>query len=129
MNVQDPIADLLTRIRNSQKSQHQKVTVPFSKIKEGITSVLCDEGYIQGYSVLGDTKKSLEIELKYYRGKPVINRIKRISKVGLRVYRGVDSLADVPGFGIAVISTSQGIMTHVKAKQLNMGGEVLCEVA
>lgn len=129
MNVQDPIADLLTRIRNSQASMHQKVVVPFSKIKEGIARVLCEEGYIQSYRVLGDTKKDLEVELKYYRGKPVINRIKRISKVGLRVYRGVEDLKDIPGFGIAVISTSQGIMSHPKAKELGIGGEVLCEVA
>ncbi len=129
MNVQDPIADLLTRIRNSQIAQHQKVVLPFSKVKEGITRVLCEEGYIQSYSVSGDIKKNLEIELKYYRGKPVINRIKRISKVGLRVYRGVNDLKDVSGFGIAIISTSQGIMSHPKAKELGVGGEVLCEVA
>jgi small subunit ribosomal protein S8 len=127
--MQDPIADLLTRIRNSQASLHQKVVLPFSKIKEGIVKVLCEEGYVQGYSVVGETKKDLEIELKYYQGKPVINHIKRISKVGLRVYRGVEDLNDVPGFGIAVISTSQGIMSHPKAKELGIGGEVLCEVA
>lgn len=129
MNMQDPIADLLTRIRNSQASMHQKVVLPFSKIKEGIVKVLCEEGYIQSYTVVGDAKKDLEIELKYYRGKPVISRIKRISKVGLRVYRGVNELKDIPGFGIAVISTSKGIMSHPKAKELGVGGEVLCEVA
>ncbi len=127
--MQDPIADLLTRIRNSQTSQHQKVVLPFSKIKEGIVKVLCEEGYLENYSVVGETKKDLEIELKYYRGKPVINHIKRISKVGLRVYRGVNELNDIPGFGIAVVSTSQGIMSHPKAKALGIGGEVLCEVA
>lgn len=129
MNVQDPIADLLTRIRNSQASMHQKIVVPFSKIKEGILRVLSEEGYIESYQVFGDVKKDLEIELKYYRGEPVINRIKRISKVGLRVYRGVNDLSDVPGFGIAVLSTSQGIMSHPKAIALGVGGEVLCEVA
>jgi small subunit ribosomal protein S8 len=129
VNMQDPIADLLTRIRNSQASLHEKVVLPFSKIKEGIARVLCEEGYIQSYSVTGELKKDLEIELKYYRGKPVINRIKRISKVGLRVYRGVGDLQDIPGFGIAVVSTSQGIMSHPKAKELGIGGEVLCEVA
>lgn len=129
MNVQDPIADLLTRIRNSQAARHLKIIVPFSKIKENILRVLCEEGYIQSYSVLGDVKKNLEIVLKYYREQPVITRIKRISKVGLRVYRGVDDLKDIPGFGIAVISTSQGVMTHAKAKELGIGGEVLCEVA
>lgn len=129
MNMQDPIADLLTRIRNSQTAMHQKIVLPFSKIKEGIVRVLCEEGYVQSYCIVGDSKKDLEIELKYYRGKPVINRIKRISKVGLRVYRGVDDLNDIPGFGIAVISTSQGIMSHPKAKELGIGGEVLCEVA
>lgn len=129
MNVQDPIADLLTRIRNSQASMHEKIVVPFSKIKEGIARVLCEEGYIQSYRVLGDTKKDLEVELKYYRGKPVINTIKRVSKVSMRVYRGVNELKDIPGFGVAVISTSQGIMGHPKAKELGIGGEVLCEVA
>lgn len=129
MNVQDPIADLLTRIRNAQASMHPKVGVPFSKMKEGIVRVLCEEGYIQSYSVVGDVKKDLEIQLKYYRGRPVISSIKRISKVGLRIYRGVEGLKDIPGFGIAVVSTSQGIMSHPKARALGVGGEVLCEVA
>lgn len=129
MNVQDPIADLLTRIRNAQASMHPKVGVPFSKVKEGIVRVLCEEGYIQSYSVVGDVKKDLEIELKYYSGRPVISTIKRISKVGLRIYSGVDELKDIPGFGIAVVSTSQGIMSHPKARALGVGGEVLCEVA
>lgn len=129
MNVQDPIADLLTRIRNAQASKHPKVGVPFSKVKEGIVRVLCEEGYIQSYSVVGDVKKDLEIELKYYSGRPVISTIKRISKVGLRIYSGVEGLKDIPGFGIAVVSTSQGIMSHPKARTLGVGGEVLCEVA
>lgn len=129
MNVQDPIADLLTRIRNSQVAMHTKIVVPFSKIKEAIIRVLCEEGYLESYSVLGDVKKDIEVELKYYRGKPVINRIKRISKVGLRVYHGAESLKDIPGFGIAVVSTSRGVMSHAKAKELGVGGEVLCEVA
>ena len=129
MNMQDPIADLLTRIRNSQAALHEKIVLPFSKIKEGVVKVLCEEGYVQRYSVHGEIKKSLEIELKYYRGKPVINYIKRISRVGLRVYRGVNDIKDVPGFGIAVVSTSKGIMSHAKAKELGVGGEILCEVA
>ena len=129
MNMQDPIADLLTRIRNSQAAIRETVVLPFSKIKEGITSVLCEEGYIQSYTVTGEQKKNLEIQLKYYRGKPVITHIKRISKVSLRIYRGANDIKDIPGFGIAVISTSQGIMSHSKAKELGIGGEVLCEVA
>lgn len=129
MNIQDPIADLLTRIRNAQSAMHVTVMVPFSKVKEGILRVFCEEGYIQSYSVHGDKKREIEIELKYYRGKPVINTIKRISHVGLRVYRNAEALKDVPGFGVAVVSTSKGIMSHPNAKKLGVGGEVLCEVA
>lgn len=130
MNMQDPIADLLTRIRNGQTAAHEKVVVPFSKIKEGILKVLCDEGYVGSYRILDNAgKKDLEVNLKYYHGNPVINRIDRISKVGLRVYRGAAEMKDIPGFGISIISTSQGVMSHPKARELGIGGEVLCEVA
>ena len=129
--MQDPIADMLTRIRNAQKAKHTSVTLGSSKIKEQIAKVLEDEGYIAGYKVSSTENnfKQITVELKYYRGRPVIERINRISKPGLRVYKSYQDLLPIPGFGIAILSTSKGIMSHTAAKKNRIGGEVLCEVA
>ena len=131
MSMQDPIADMLTRIRNSQKAKHVSVTVGSSKLKEQIVRVLKEEGYIDDFKVdLNENEfKSRTIKLKYFRGRPVIDRISRISKPGLRVYKSYQDLLPIPGFGIAILSTSKGIMTHVNAKAKQVGGEILCEVA
>ena len=131
MSMQDPIADMLTRIRNSQKANHPCVTLRASKLKEQIARVLKEEGYIVDYkiNVAENDFKSMTVELKYYRGRPVIERIKRISKPGLRIYKSYKSLLPIPGFGIAILSTSKGIMTHVAAKAKQVGGEIICEVA
>lgn len=131
MSMHDPIADMLTRIRNGQKANHKSVTLNSSKLKEKIAKVLQEEGYILGYDVevCSNSLKKLTVHLKYYQGKPVIGRIVRISKPGLRVYKSVKQLTPIPGFGVAILSTSKGIMTHVAAKRQLMGGEVLCEVA
>lgn len=131
MTMQDPIADMLTRIRNGQQAKHQQVTLPSSGLKQEIARVLKDEGYINDFRVEADEKnmKLLTIDLKYHQSKPVIERIRRISKPGLRIYKTVADLKPVPGFGIAILSTSQGVMSHVTAKKANIGGEVLCEIA
>lgn len=131
MTMQDPIADMLTRIRNGQQAKHQQVVVPSSSVKEDILRVLKDEGYIRDFSVNVDENnaKTITIDLKYYHSKPVIERIKRVSRPGLRIYKTVKDLNPIPGFGIAILSTSKGIMTHVSAKKENVGGEVICEVA
>ncbi len=129
--MQDPIADMLTRIRNSQKANHACVTLESSNLKEQIARVLKEEGYIADYKIeLVDNQfKKLTVELKYYRGRPVIERIKRVSKPGLRIYRSYKNLLPISGFGIAILSTSKGIMTHVAAKANQVGGEIICEVA
>ena len=134
MSAQDPIADLLTRIRNAQRVGHPKVSVSSSKLKEAVVSVLKEEGYIENYQITESSRDTafgcdLEIRLKYYHGKPVITSITRKSKPGLRLYKPAKALLPIPGFGIAILSTSQGVMSHLKAKRLNVGGEVLCEVA
>lgn len=131
MTMQDPIADMLTRIRNGQQAKHQHVTLPSSNLKQDIARVLKEEGYINDFRVDADEKnmKVLTIDLKYHQSKPVIEHIRRISKPGLRIYKTVADLKPVPGFGIAILSTSKGIMSHVTAKKANIGGEVLCEVA
>ena len=129
--MQDPIADMLTRIRNGQKAKHKQITLRSSTLKEQIARVLKEEGYISDYNTesLEINLKNLTIFLKYFKGKPVIERIDRISKPGLRVYKSVDALLAIPGFGIAVLSTSKGVMTHLLAKSQGIGGEVICEVA
>lgn len=129
--MQDPIADMLTRIRNGQKAGHSTVSMSASNLKEQILNVLKEEGYISNYQVQEDNKKfkQIVIELKYYRGRPVIERINRISKPGLRIYKSYKEMLPVPGFGIAILSTSKGIMTHIAAKSKQVGGEVLCVVA
>ncbi|KTC94772.1 30S ribosomal protein S8 [Legionella feeleii] len=131
MSMHDPVADMLTRIRNGQQAKHQSVTLNSSKLKEEIARVLKEEGYILDYSVqpLENNLKSITLQLKYYHGRPVIVRILRISRPGLRVYKSSKDLPSIPGFGVAILSTSHGVMTHVTAKKKGVGGEVLCEVA
>jgi small subunit ribosomal protein S8 len=131
MSMTDPIADMLTRIRNAQMAEKVAVSMPSSKLKVAIAQVLKDEGYIDDYAVRENSGKSeLDIALKYYAGRPVIERIERVSKPGLRVYRGKDSLPKVMnGLGIAIVSTPRGVMTDRGARAANTGGEVLCIVA
>jgi small subunit ribosomal protein S8 len=129
--MSDPIADMLTRIRNAQESEKQSVAIPASKLKAAIADVLKDEGYIEDFAVRENAGKPLlEISLKYYAGKPVIEKIERISRPGLRIYRpGRDLPKVMNGLGIAIVSTSKGVMTDRKARGLGVGGEVLCIVA
>jgi len=131
MSMTDPIADMLTRIRNAQMAQKGAVLMPSSKLKVAIARVLKDEGYIDDFAVRENTgKPELDIALKYYAGRPVIERIERISKPGLRVYKGKDDLPQVlNGLGVAIVSTPKGVMTDRKARASNVGGEVLCIVA
>ncbi|MBK6337066.1 MAG: 30S ribosomal protein S8 [Betaproteobacteria bacterium] len=131
MSMTDPIADMLTRIRNAQMVEHAVVTMPSSKVKLSIAKVLKDEGYIDDFKVSGEgVKPVLEIALKYYAGRPVIERIERISSPGLRVYKGKGDIPRVMnGLGIAIVSTSRGVMTDRKARATGVGGEVLCIVA
>ena len=131
MSMSDPIADLLTRIRNAQMVAKQTVSVPSSKVKVAIAQVLKDEGYIDGFEVKADGGKSeLEIALKYYAGRPVIERIERVSRPGLRIYKGRHDIPSVMnGLGVAIVTTPKGVMTDRKARQAGIGGEVLCYVA
>jgi small subunit ribosomal protein S8 len=131
MSMSDPIADLLTRIRNAQMVAKPTVTVPSSKVKIAIVQVLKEEGYIDGFQVRADgAKTELEITLKYYAGRPVIERIERVSRPGLRVYKGSDAIPTVMnGLGVAIVTTPQGVMTDRKARANGVGGEVLCYVA
>ena len=131
MSMSDPIADLLTRIRNAQMVAKTTVSVPSSKVKVAIVQVLKDEGYIDSFKVTGEAGKAeLEIALKYYAGRPVIERIERVSRPGLRVYRGAGAIPTVQnGLGVAIGTTPQGVMTDRKARANGVGGEVLCVVA
>ena len=131
MSMSDPIADMLTRIRNAQIVQKSAVTMPSSKLKVAIAQVLKDEGYIDGFVVKAEGAKSeLEIGLKYYAGRPVIERIERVSRPGLRIYKGRDAIPQVMnGLGVAIVTTPKGVMTDRKARQAGVGGEVLCYVA
>ena len=131
MSMSDPIADMLTRIRNAQIVQKASVTMPSSKLKIAIAQVLKDEGYIDGFAVRADGAKSeLEVALKYYAGRPVIERIERVSRPGLRIYKGRHSIPQVMnGLGVAIVTTPQGVMTDRKARAAGIGGEVLCYVA
>ena len=131
MSMSDPIADMLTRIRNAQQSEKLSVAMPASKLKSAIAQVLKDEGYIEDFAVReAEGKPQLEISLKYYAGKPVIERIERVSRPGLRIYRQKDALPKVMnGLGVAIVSTSRGVMTDRKARGMGVGGEVLCIVA
>lgn len=131
MSMHDPVADMLTRIRNGQRAKHQQVTMVSSKLKEEIARVLKEEGYIESFFVesLVNNLKTITLKLKYYHGRPVIEHIKKISRPGLRVYKSYKDLIPIPGFGVAILTTSKGIMTHVAAKAKGVGGEVICEVA
>jgi small subunit ribosomal protein S8 len=129
--MSDPIADMLTRIRNGQRAEKADVAMPSSKLKAAIAQVLKDEGYIEDYAVRQDGgKATLEIRLKYYAGRPVIERLERVSRPGLRTYK---ASADIPkvmnGLGVAIVSTSKGLMTDRKARSAGVGGEILCVVA
>lgn len=132
MSMHDPISDMLTRIRNGQKSNKEFVQMPLSKIKVAIAKVLKDEGYIEDFSVNDEDSKKpvLIVNLKYYAGRPVIDIIKRVSRPGLRVYKGSKDISRVMhGLGISIVSTSQGVMTDRKARSNGIGGELLCIVA
>ena len=131
MSMSDPIADMLTRIRNAQLAEKTAVAMPASKLKSAIAQVLKDEGYIDHFAMReSDGKPTLEINLKYYAGRPVIEKIERISRPGLRVYKSSDKLPTVMnGLGVAIVSTSRGVMTERKARASGIGGEVVCIVA
>lgn len=131
MSMSDPIADMLTRIRNAQVVHKTAVSMPSSKLKVAIANVLKDEGYIDGFEVKQDGGKAeLEIGLKYYAGRPVIERLERASRPGLRVYKGKDAIPVVMnGLGVSIVSTPKGVMTDRKARSAGVGGEVLCYVA
>jgi small subunit ribosomal protein S8 len=132
MSMTDPIADMLTRIRNAQLSEKTSVAMPCSKIKVAIAQVLKDEGYIDDFKVNAEdgVKQILEIALKYYAGRPVIEKIERVSRPGLRIYKASKEIPQVMnGLGIAIVSTSRGVMTDRKARSTGVGGEVLCIVA
>jgi len=130
MSMQDPISDMLTRIRNGQAASKVSVKMPSSKQKVAIAAVLKAEGYIADFSVAGDTKPELEVTLKYFEGKKVIDTIKRVSRPGLRIYKGASDLPKVmAGLGIAIISTSQGVMTDRAARKASIGGEIICYVS
>ena len=131
MNMTDPIADMLTRIRNAQMTEKATVVMPSSKVKIAIAKVLKDEGYIDGFLVAGEeVKPMLEIALRYHAGRAVIEKLERVSTPGLRIYKSKDDIPRVMnGLGIAIVSTSQGVMTDRKARATGVGGEVLCIVA
>ncbi len=131
MSMSDPIADMLTRIRNAQGVNKTSVMMPSSKLKVAIARVLKDEGYIENFAVAADDGKPvLSIELKYYAGRPVIERIERVSRPGLRIYKGKAEIPTVMnGLGVTIVSTPQGVMTDRKARATGIGGEILCYVA
>ena len=130
MSMQDPLADMLTRIRNAQMAEHASVTMPSSKIKVAVAKVLKDEGFIADYNVAGEAKAELVIELKYFEGKPVIESLKRTSRPGLRSYAGKEALPKVNGgLGIAIVSTNKGVMTDRAARAAGQGGEILAYVS
>ncbi|WP_448552935.1 30S ribosomal protein S8 [Thalassotalea montiporae] len=130
MMMTDPIADMFTRIRNGQAATKTAVTMPSSKLKVAIANLLKEEGYISDFAVAGDVKPELTVELKYFEGKEVIETIKRVSRPGLRVYKGRDELPQVlAGLGIAIVSTSKGLMTDRAARNAGLGGEIIGFVA
>jgi small subunit ribosomal protein S8 len=131
MSMTDPIADLLTRIRNGQKASMARVSMPGSKIKKAIAEVLKDEGYITDFQVeINGSHSTLHVDLKYFEGKPVIESLQRVSRPGLRIYNGKDDLPKVlGGLGVAIVSTSQGVMSDRKARSQGHGGEILCVVS
>ncbi|AWW33846.1 30S ribosomal protein S8 [Mannheimia bovis] len=130
MSMQDPIADMLTRIRNGQAANKVAISMPSSKLKVAIANVLAEEGYIESVKVVEGAKPELEITLKYFQNKPVVESIQRVSRPGLRIYKRKDELPKVMGgLGIAVVSTSKGVMTDRAARQAGLGGEIICYVA
>lgn len=133
MSMQDPVSDALTRIRNAQRAEHREVVMPASRMRAELARVLKEEGYIEDYSVGAAAtggQQVLSIRLKYYRGKPVIAHLQRVSRPGLRVYRGKSELPRVQGgYGVAIVSTSRGLMTDRAARAAGQGGEVICEVS
>lgn len=131
MSMSDPIADMFTRIRNAQRVDKETVAMPSSKLKVAIAAVLKDEGYIDGFEVKADSgKPELQVQLKYYAGRPVIERLERVSRPGLRVYKGRNDLPKVlNGLGVAIVTTPQGVMTDRRARQAGIGGEVIGYVA
>jgi len=131
MSMSDPIADMFTRIRNAQRVDKQTVSMPSSRLKVAIAAVLKDEGYIDSYQVSGnDGKPQLELQLKYYAGRPVIERLERVSRPGLRIYKGKHDLPQaLNGLGVAIVTTSKGVMTDRRARQTGLGGEVIGYVA
>lgn len=130
MSMNDPIADMLTRIRNGQAARKAEVSMPSSKLKQAICQVLKDEGYITDFQVRGEVRPVLTIKLKYFEGRPVIDAIQRVSRPGRRIFRGANELPKVlGGLGIAIISTSKGVMTDRAARAGGHGGEVLCTVS
>ena len=131
MSMHDPISDMLTRIRNAQRADKASVSMPSSKLKVAIAQVLKDEGYVEEFAVRAEDKSPvLDIQLKYYAGRPVIERIERVSRPGLRVYKGRDAIPQVMnGLGVAIVTTPKGVMTDRKARASGVGGEVLCYVA
>ena len=130
MSMSDPIADMFTRIRNGQRVEKDSVSMPSSKLKVAIAKVLKDEGYIEGYAVKAEGPKTeLEVQLKYYAGRPVIERLERVSRPGLRIYKGRDALPQVMnGLGVAIVTTSRGVMTDRRARADGVGGEVIAYV-
>lgn len=129
MSMQDPLADMCTRIRNGQMAEKMSVEMPSSKIKQSIARVLQDEGFIEDFSVEGDKKPRLTVSLRYFENKPVIEKIQRASRPGLRQYRGNGELPRVAnGLGVAIVSTSQGVMTDSSARKAGIGGEIICTV-
>lgn len=131
MSMSDPIADMFTRIRNAQRVDKETVAMPSSKLKVAIAAVLRDEGYIDGFQIKENSgKPELEVQLKYYAGRPVIERLERVSRPGLRVYKGRNDLPQVlNGLGVAIVTTPQGVMTDRRARQAGIGGEVIGYVA
>ena len=131
MSMTDPIADLLTRIRNAQLARKTEVSVASSKLKQALVKVLKEEGYVAGFEVTSEgAKQTLNIELKYFEGRPVIDRLERVSRPGLRIYRGKTELPKIQGgLGTAIVSTPKGVMTDKQARAIGQGGEVLCIVA
>lgn len=129
MTMQDPISDLLTRIRNAQMAGHKNVEMPNSKIKRSILKVLLDEGFIDGFTADNEVKSALNVDLRYHDGSPVIEEIKRVSRPGLRIYKESGEIPSVRGgLGVAIVSTNKGVMTDKRARAAGVGGEVLCTV-
>ena len=130
MSMQDPIADMLTRIRNGQMAKHESVSMPSSKMKVSVAKVLEDEGYIKSFSGEEGVQPLLTVQLKYFEGKPVIEKIERVSRPGLRIYKATQELPKVMGgLGVAIVSTNKGVMSDRAARAANVGGEVLCYVS